>query len=226
VQNNFITKISPSVRIMLLVLLISILLMAKSIYLILFITTLTVILFIITGKKVNKYVNAFKKIVSLLLFLLFVYIIIFRQYQIISIIIFTYKLLLMSILIEIFILNTDFRSLHEGLYGILLPLKIVKLNVENVSLYLTLILYFIKLLIDAKDEIKKRQIMRGKKTLNVISFIISSFIYSKSKLNILQDNLKIKFYKLNYKKVNLRSKIIFFLFLLIFIISIFKEVIL
>ena len=61
-SNNFITKISPSVRIVALFLLILCLLLAKSIYLILFITILTIILIIIIDEKVNIYVNMLKKI--------------------------------------------------------------------------------------------------------------------------------------------------------------------
>ena len=47
-----------------------------------------------------------------------------------------------------------------------------------------------------------------------------------NKLDELQENLKVKFYKLNNKKIDLKSKLICILFLIFFVICVFKEVIL
>lgn len=225
-SNNFITKISPSVRIAVLILLILSLLLANSIYLILFITTLTLILLIITNKKVNLYVKTLKKSSLLLLIFLVIYIIMFRQYNIVSIVVFSYKLILISILIKIFILNMDFSSIHEGLYGIFCLFKALKIDVEKVSLDVTLSFYFLKFLISSKENIKNRQLIMGRKILNVKNLILPSIVYSINQLEILQNNLKIKFYKINYKKITLTSKIMLVLFLTLFIICVLKEVVL
>ena len=225
-QNNIITKISPITRIVAFFILTLSLLMAKSIFLILFITTLTLLLFIITNKKVKLYVKIFKKIVLLLLILLLTYIIMFSQFDIFSIFIFAYKLVIISIIITIFILNSNFKSIHEGLYCLLLPLKKLNINIEKISLDVTLSIYFVKFLIESKDKIKKMQIIKGKKIINIKNYLLPRLIYSTNKLEVLQSNLKIQFYRLNYKKTNLLSKIILILSLLMFIICIYKEVIL
>lgn len=224
-QNNFIEKIAPSVRIIILILLMVSLLLAKSIYLILFITSLTLILFIITDKKVNIYVKFLKKTFLLLLFFFIVYIIIFRQ-NTVSMIIFAYKLIIVDVLIKIFLLNIEFRSLHEGIYGCLLPLKKSKIDIEVFSLDVALSIYYIKFLLESTDKIKVAQQTNGKKIINVKNYLIPSFIYSINELEQLQDNLKIKFYKLNYKKANFISKFILILFILLFIVCVYKEVIL
>ena len=225
-QNNIITKISPCVRIFVLLILTVCLILAKSIYLILFITTLTLVLFVITNKTVNLYVKALKKMIILLLIFLVTYIIIFKQYSIVSIVVFAYKLLIIGILVKIFLLNIEFNSLHQGLYGFLLPIKKLNLNVEKISLDITLSLYFMKFLIKSKEKIKTAQIINGKKITNIKNFVLPSIIYSINKINCLQDNLKVKFYKLNYKKVNFSSKVVFILFVALFVACLFKEVVL
>lgn len=225
-QNNFITKVSPSVRLIALLILILTLLLAKSIYLILFITILTLILFVITDEKVNFYVKALKKLSLLLLIFLVAYIIMLKQQNIISIVLFSYKLLVIMVLILILFLNTDFKSMHEGFYGVLLPLKKINLDVEKISLDMTLSIWFIKFLMESKDEIKYSQILKSKKVINIKNLILPCIIYSINKLDILQNNLKIEFYKLKYKRINLRSKILLGMFLMLFVVCLFKEVIL
>ena len=225
-QNNFIEKISPSIRIIILIILIISLFLAKSIYLILFITTLIFILLIITNKKVNIYVKFFKKTFLLLLFFFIIYIIIFRKYDIVSIVLIVYKLIASNLLINIFILNINFRSLHAGIYGCLLPLKRIKNNIEVFSFEIVLSIYFIKFLLESTDKIKCVQLINGKRKKNIKNYFIPSFICAINDLEKLQDSLKIKFYKLNYKKSDLKSKLILIFFIIFFVVCMFKEVIL
>lgn len=225
-SNNIITKISPSIRILILIILILILLLAKSIYLILFITTLALILLLITGKKVNLYVKTLKKMSIILLIFLIIYIIMFEQYSVIYNIVLLVKLIIIVLLVKILFLNMNFSSLHEGVYGILKFLKKYDVNVENLSLDITLSIYFIRFFMNSKDHIMKVQNINGIKKINMKNLIMPSIIYSINQLDKLQNNLKIKFYKLRYKKVNIYSKVILILFVLLFIVCIFKEVML
>ena len=225
-QSNIITRISPSARILVLMILILSLFLANSIYLILFITTLTLILFIITGKKVNLSVNTIKKVILFLLFFLIIYIIIFRQYNIVSNGILLGKMIIIVVLVQILFLNTSFSELHSGIYGILKPLKRRNFDIEKISLDVTLSIYFINFLMESKNEIKKFQQINGIKRRNIKNFVLPRIFYSINQLDNLQSDLKVKFYKLNYKKVNIFSKIILILFILLFSICIFKEVML
>lgn len=226
VRNNFIQKISPSIRILILLILIMSLLLATSIYLILFITVIVLILFIITDKKVKVYVKFLKKTLLLLLFFFLIYIIIFRQSSIISIIFIIYKLIIINILIKIFFLNIEFRSLHQAIYGCLLPFKKTKLDIEMFSLNMTMSIYFIKFLLESNDNIKVIQEINGKRTINIKNYLLPRIVYSINQLEILQDNLRIKFYKLKYKKSNFVSKLLLIIFIIFFVVCIFKEVIL
>lgn len=223
-SNNFVNKISPSVRIYILIFLSLTLFFAQSIYLILFVTTLTFILFIITEEKVNKSVNTLKNIVLLLSIFLLVYIIIFEQYDIYLICISIYKLIIVAMLIKILFLNMDFSIMHQGLYGVLKILKKTKINLEEFSLDIVISIYFIKYFLNSITKINQIQFKRGKRIFNIKNLFLPCIIYSINELKQLQYNLQIKFYKLNYQRVNFKSKMIFALVLIIFIVSIFKEV--
>ena len=225
-QNNFITKISPNVRFTVFLLIILILIFANSIYLIAFTTTLILIMLILTEKKVNQYVNSFKNLIFPLLNLFVLYIIVFKEYNLFSTILFWYKSVLSVVLIDIFIFNTNFKSLNEGVYSFFSALKLLKVNVERFSFDISMSLYFIKIFVDSKQEILYVQKSNGIIKHNIKNYLFSRVIYSINTLNLFQENLKIDLYKLNYAKADFKSKIIFLTFLIIFIICIFKEVIL
>lgn len=224
-QNNFITKISPIVRIFVLIILILMLLLAKSLYLILFITTLTLILFVKTDTKVNIYVKFLKRIIILLLIFFIEYIIIFRINSFISIILLLYKLLIITGLIKIYLLNVNFGDLHIGLYRLVYPFKILNVNIEKLSYDIVLLMYFYKFVCDSKAEVKRKQVLFGKKSFNIKNSIMPRIINAIQGLENFENSLKIKFYKLENKKIDFKSKIILCLFIIIFIVSIFKEVI-
>lgn len=118
----------------------------------------------------------------------------------------------------------DFSNMHQGIYGVLKTFKLTKKDLKKFSLDIIISMYFIKYILDSISIIKSIQITRSKKTFNIKNFFLPCIIYSVNRLEELQSNLQIKFYKLNYKKTNFSSKIIFILTLLIFIVSIFKEV--
>ena len=225
-RDNFITKISPNVRLIIFILLMLCLLLAKSIYLVLFITTLTLIFFINTDKKVNLCVKILKKIIILLLIFFVGYIIVFRYCDIVLVGIFLYKLIIITILFEIYFYNTDFKGLHKGLYMVFIPLKKFNVDVENFSFNMSLSLYFFNFLEESQIKIKNAQITRGKRLINIKNFIFPCVIYSINKLEKLQENLKIKFYQLDNNKCDLKSKVILIIFLMLFILCIFKEVVL
>ena len=150
----------------------------------------------------------------------------FRQYNIISIITLIYKLIVIMFFIKIFFFNIEFEGLHQALYGLILPLKKLNIDVEKISSDVALSLYFITYVMNSKDEIKKIQMLRGKKTINIKNFLLPSLFYSINNLDRLQDGLKIKLYKLNYKKTNFGSKLLLIIFILLFVAILYKEVIL
>lgn len=224
-QDNIITKVSPIVRIIVAIILILCLLMAKSLYLIFFITTFIIFLLVATDKKVKLYVSIAKKFIIVLLFILFIYIIILGKCKLLEVLLLVYKTIFVTLILAILTANTSFKELHQVLYMLF---SIFKKNnqVEKNTFDLIYACYFIKTLIFSGEEIKNTQEINGQSKIGIKNYILPRFIYSIDKLDQFQDNLKINFYKINYSKVNLKSKIILIIFLIIFVICIFKEVIL
>ena len=222
-QDNIIKKITPKERLLILLILIFCVMISKSIFLILFLTTLILILMIKTEKSVRYYVKTLKKVSPLLLIYLVLYIIMLRRYSFLPNLILLYKLLLIAILIEIYVLNTDFKGFNSGIYGILKPLERF-LNVEKLSHNLSLSIYYVKCLLDSFDNIKYSQIKNGKRVFNIKNYLLPIFMNSVEKLTSKDETLKMTFFRVDNKS-NIISKIFMVLFIIIFVICIFKEVV-
>lgn len=224
-SNNIINKISSSTRIIITLLIILMLLMAKSLYLILFITVLMSILFLISNEKVNSYVKTLKNSYLFLSIILIAYIIILGKYNVISIVIFSYKLLIITFLIKFLLIYTNFKDMHSGIFTILKPLKTFKIDIEQISLNIVISIWFIINLISSKEKIKSSQTLKNKHKINLKNFILPCFIWATKDIEILQTNLKLKFYKVKVEKLNLLSIILLTIFVLLFIVCFVKEVV-
>ena len=222
-QDNIIKKITPKERLLILLILIFCVMISKSIFLILFLTTLILILMIKTEKSVRYYVKALKKVSPLLLIYLVLYIIMLRRYSFLPNLTLLYKLLLITILIEIYVLNTDFKGFNCGIYGILKPLERF-LNVEKLSHNLSLSIYYVKCLLDSFVNIKYSQIKNGKRVFNIKNYLLPIFMNSIEKLTSKDETLKMTFFRVDNKS-NIISKIFMVLFIIIFVVCIFKEVV-
>lgn len=224
-RNSIIRKITPTTRLICLFILSISMFIAKSLFLILFITTLTVLLALDSGKKVNEYVNKLKKLSVLLLFLIITYIIIYK-YSIFNLLVFIYKLIIITFLFIIFGFSASFYQLHQAIYNFLKPLQKIKINVEEISFDIVMAFVFLKNLIDNKQKIGELQKFYCKRKINIKNYILPIFINSANELNEYQYHLKTKFYKLSYRKSNAISMFVLILFLILFTLVMFKEVIL
>lgn len=221
--SNIANKISPCIKLILMLMMITMILLAKSLYFVLFLTCLIIIEVIIFERKVKLYVKVLKKLILFLLILLIIYILIMEQSNYLFIILFLYKMLLIIILVTNFVLFTRFDDIHQNLYYLFRPLKILGIDVNHISFQISLSISFLRFLLTSKEEIEKINLV-GTRQKNKL-LVVESIVYSTNKLEKLEENLKIKQYKLNYSKTNLFSKIILILYVLLLILCVFKEVI-
>ncbi len=224
-KNNFIKRVAPLERLLILIIICLCLIIAKSIYLILFITTLTLILLLITDKNIKIYVKSLKKVIPLLLIYLIIYIIVLRKYNILFNLVLLYKILLILILVKIYLLNTSFNEIHYGIYKIINPLKRIHIDTYKISLDFVLSLYFIKCFMDSFESISDSQKLSGVRKYNIKNYVFPVIVCSINKMNQRIENLKISFYNINEKTSNIKSKILLILFIILFIVCMFKEVI-
>lgn len=220
-QNN---EVTLSFKLLILLLLSATILIAKSLYLILFITVFSLIIIILNEKSVNIYINTLKKHAFLLLFIEIIYIIVCGN--IVGSFLFLYKLVLITILIKNIMININFNKLHSAIYTLLIPVLIFKIDLGKISFDITESIYFIKYFMESKRIINQLQDFKNKRKYNLKHFWVPRLLYSNNKINLLNVNLEAKFYKLNKEKINIKSYIFLTIFIVIFIIALFKEVIL
>lgn len=224
-QGNLINKIHPFIRFCCFVIISIMLLISKSLYLTLFLTTLIFLLALKSDTFIYEYIKKIYlyKVLLIIIFALVIYL--FKIFNIFKIALTLYKILLIFTLINIFILNSSFEDINLLFYYILKPLNRLKINIEKLSFDLTISLYFIKEIFSSKNHINKLKNQFYKKNSLIIDTISSRMIYSINEISKFEHSLKMSYYKINKIRIDLKSKIVFIIFNLLFIISIIREVI-
>ena len=224
-QNNILSKVNVSTRLIVLLLLVLSVFIAKSIYLLIFLTLLCSFIIILTNKSVKLYIDSIKNVKFWLLFIFITYIIICRN--VLFSFIFTYKVVLVILIVKQFCMTVNFCTLTNGVMTLLNFIG-VKFKMEKISYNIVSFIYFINTYIKTKREIFNKY-DSDKKLKYQFSFkynIFPRIFLTMSKMESLESSLKLKFYKPKLEEKNLQSKIVLLLFLLLFIVVVLKEVIL
>lgn len=223
-SNKYLDKITNSSKIIILFVITLIIIFAKSIFLFLFILTLTIIIAFLSLKSVKEFVNILKKVFLLLLFFILMYIMIYRNA--LDTLIFGYKMLNVFIIIGIFISIMDLKSLHEGLYTLLKPLKKLNFDIYKISYSIASYVFFLVSFLKSRQYIIKFQLDNGIKKFNLKNYILPRLLLTTQNIKLLENQLKSTFYKVEYEKNNITSYLTVFSFLILFVLVVFKEVIL
>lgn len=223
-NNKLLSNVTNSTKLIILILLIMITVFAHSLYLLIFLTLLFIYLSIIEKATVKEYVSLIKNISYWLILLGVSYIIICRN--ILFLLLFIYKILLIVCLISLYLKKITFYKLNNSIYTLLTPLEKLKVNTQKISYNLTYFIMFIITWNKSKAVIKNIQLKSGYKSYNFKNYFLPRMFYSSNKLCEINNTLKVRYYQNHKENVNLESIILTMIFLLIFIIAIKKEVIL
>ena len=176
-------------------------------------------------KSVKECITYLKNVVLLLLFLTLIYIIILKDYSVWNILIFCYRNLLSLFLIKLFILDENFEKLHSGIYSLLSHFKKGIKNLDSISFDITMSFYYINFLLESKNYIKELKKSKIKK-YNFIKYnLIPRLIFADNESKKFINALKLNFYNIKKEKKNLKSKVFVFLSLILFVLTILKEVV-
>lgn len=222
--NELFKKITAFSRLVSIVLISLTLLLAKSIYLIIFITILLIIDILLTNIDIKYYFRFLKNILIWLAFILLIYILMLGMSF--KAVVFIYKLILILLFIQSFLLKTNFDKLNYAIYKILRSLEFLKVNVNSLSYNIALYIELVKIIDKNGNEIKKSLQFYGLKSSGVKHFIIPVIMKSLNDVNDFENNIKLKMYERKVENQNWCSDIIMIIFAMIFMIAIFKEVIL
>lgn len=224
-QDKLFININASSKIIILCLLILMLFITNSIYLILFITTLTLILMILYNISVKEYVTYIKNIFLFLLFVILAYIIVFREYSILGVISFIYKMFLSVVLFKIILFNLSFQDLHTGIYTLMKPLKKWVKNLEELSFDISIGIHYLICFFNSGNKIKQMKSLKTKKKGGIKYTIFPQLILVDNEIKEFKNYLKLNFYKLKKENKNLKSTIYVCIIVVICIVAVFKEVI-
>ena len=224
-QNNIFSKVNVFTRLLVLLLLILSIFIAKSVYLLIFLTLLCVLLILLTKKSVKFYIDSIKNVKFWLLFIFIAYIIICRN--ILVSFVFTYKVVLVILIVKQFYMTVNFYTLTDGIMTLFNFIGI-KLKSDKISYNIVSFIYFINIYIKTKKEIFNKY-DDDKKIKYQFSFkynVYPRIFLTMSKMERFESSLKIKFYKPSLEEKNIESKIVLLTFLVLFITVVLKEVIL
>ncbi len=218
------SKITSFTKFMILLFLVLTLMIAKSLYLIILFTIFISIILILVNYNVNKYKNMLKNVIIWLLFVGIIYIIVYGLS--LNLLLVLYKTILIFILLDIFSSITTFDQLNSALYVILSPLKLFNKDVYNISFKLTLDILFIKKIISFDNKILEFQTLKNKYKYNVKNYLIPKLMYITKYVKQTEENLILNFYVIKKEKMNIKSILVLNLSFMLFLVAIFKEVIL
>lgn len=219
-QNN---KITSFTKFMILLFLILTLMIAKSLYLITFFSIFILIILILVNYSVKKYKELLKNIIIWLLFVGIVYIIIYGIS--LNLLLVLYKTILIFILLDIFSWVTTFDQVNSALYTIFSPLKILNKDVENISFKLTLDIIFIKKILTFDNKIFEFQTLKNKYKYNIKNYLLPRLMYITKYIKQIEENLILNFYVIKKERMNIKSILVLNLFFMLFLVALFKEVI-
>jgi len=179
------------------------------------------ILIILSKNKLLKYLKSIKNIIYLLTAVFLINIV--CKVDIVLNLINLFRIIEIVIYSSIITMTTKTNELISGLYRLLLPLKLFKININKIVFILTMSIKFIFIIIDEFNKIIKGLISKGIKTKNKVlvlkSIIIPTISLSLRQSDALANDLDFKLY--NYDDIEIISnwKIIDTVILIIYIIT-------
>lgn len=189
------------------------------IHLILLVYLFTLIM--LSRVRILNYLRSIKNIIYLLVAVFFINII--CKVNIILNFINILRIIELVIYSSIIIMTTKTNELISGLYRLLLPLKIFKININKIVFILTMSIKFIFIIIDEFNKIIKGLIGKGINTKNKIlilkSIIIPTLCLSLHQSDNLATDLEFKLYNYDDIKIISNWKKIDTLILVIYIIA-------
>jgi len=179
------------------------------------------ILIILSKIKLLTYLKSIKNIIYLLTAVFLINIV--CKVDIVLNVINLFRIIEIVIYSSIITMTTKTNELISGLYRLLLPLKLFKININKIVFILTMSIKFIFIIIDEFNKIIKGLISKGIKTKNKVlvlkSIIIPTISLSLRQSDALANDLDFKLY--NYDDIEIISnwKIIDTVILIIYIIT-------
>lgn len=220
---DLVKKINTSSRLKIIILILLMLMFGHSLWFFMLILVLTAIILLVYSIDIKIYIKSLKSILLWLIIIILIDIIIIGcSINAISAIC---KFLIIVILNINLINSVTFDELNSGFNKLFNKLSRIGIDVKKVSFDSAVIMFYIKYLIESKENILNKQMLHGKVKYGIKGNLIPRLLFATDKIENLKLFLREESYKVKHEKVNYQSKILEFFFVILLIIVLVKEVI-
>lgn len=217
--NNILKNLNVSVKMLITIFLIFMLFMTNSIFFLAFEFVLVLFLVLASNVNLKKIIKSLSIYICILPIIILVHIV-FKN----NIMLFSFKLIIIILLLKLFFATTSFLGLYNGLFTLikLYYKNEKKLNTKCLNIS-TKLYFFDKLL--GENEKFDRAVSNGLEKKHIKNFFKTKYLMAKYDSIFIKNKLKLKIYQAKSEKINTKSKLFLILSIILMILVVIREVI-
>lgn len=209
-EKSIIHSINPLIKIISILILLLSIFINNNIYISIIILLLIILISLFAKLPYNTYLKVLYGLKYIILFTIIIYLLF--NYNLIDIVVIVLKLYSIVLYTTIITMTTSHKEMTRGIEMFLYPFSLIGLNVNKVSLMLTLALRFIPTILTQADKIMKSQRSRGidynsyeinKKLYSLKTILLPIFILTLRRADTISDVLQLRMYDLNNTRTHL-----------------------
>ena len=209
-EKSIIHSINPLIKIISILILLLSIFINNNIYLSLIILLVIILISLFAKLPYNTYLKVLYGLKYIILFTIIIYLLF--NYNLIDIVIIVLRLYSIVLYTTIITMTTSHKEMTRGIEMFLYPFSLLGLNVNKISLMLTLALRFIPTILTQADKIMKSQRSRGidynsyeinKKLYSLKTILLPIFILTLRRADTISDVLQLRMYDLNSTRSHL-----------------------
>ena len=202
--------INPLIKIISTLIIILAIFINNNIYLSLMILLFIVLISLISKLPYNIYLKVLYGLKYIILFTIIIYLLF--NYDILNTIVIVLRLYSIVLYTTIITMTTTHKEMTRGIEMFLSPLKVFKIQINKITLIITLALRFIPTILTQADKIMKSQKSRGidynsyeinKKLFSLKTILLPIFILTLRRADQISDVLQLRLYDLNSTRTHL-----------------------
>ena len=207
---SFIHNINPLIKIISTLILIIALFINSNIYLALALLLFVVIISLLGNLPYNIYLKVLYGLKYILVFTIAIYLLF--NYKLIDALVVILRLYTIVLYTTVITMTTTHKEMTRGIELFLSPLKVFKIQINKITLMLTLALRFIPTILMQADKIMKSQRSRGidynsyeldKKFFSLKTILLPIFVLTLRRADTISDVLQLRMYDLNGNRTHL-----------------------
>ena len=209
-EKSIIHSINPLIKIISILILLLSIFINSNIYIAVIILLFIILISLFAKLPYNTYLKVLYGLKYIILFTIAIYLLF--NYNLLDVSVIVLRLYSIVLYTTIITMTTSHKEMTRGIEMFLYPFSLLGLNVNKVSLMLTLALRFIPTILTQADKIMKSQRSRGidynsyeinKKLFSLKTILLPIFILTLRRADTISDVLQLRMYDLNGTRLHL-----------------------